>query len=159
LPILNRRFNTVEVTAAVCRVLIDARCELVLIDEIHNLSLATYLEAAHYPDIVTFATWLISPRWRTVLIEAPLSERLEFFELLHRLGLIRTGIPAAEAAMVHWLESQKGTGKPPVPFWLLTELKYWPPGRTEWLRDFLRFKDDPTPDEWIQLAKSVVEQN
>ena len=40
-PILNRRFNTVEVTSAVCRVLIDARCELVLIDEIHNLNLAT----------------------------------------------------------------------------------------------------------------------
>jgi hypothetical protein len=40
LPVL-RRANLTDVTEAVCGVLCDAACELVLVDEIHNISLAT----------------------------------------------------------------------------------------------------------------------
>ncbi|WP_199036734.1 ATP-binding protein [Glycomyces salinus] len=41
LPILKSRYNTTEISNAVCRVLIEARVDLVLVDEIHNLNLAT----------------------------------------------------------------------------------------------------------------------
>lgn len=41
LPPVKARFNTTDIADAVCQVLIDARCDLVLVDEIHNLNLAT----------------------------------------------------------------------------------------------------------------------
>ncbi len=41
LPPIKARFNTTDIADAVCRVLIEARCDLVLVDEIHNLNLAT----------------------------------------------------------------------------------------------------------------------
>jgi hypothetical protein len=41
LPPVRRGQNTTDIADAVCQVLIDARCDLVLVDEIHNLNLAT----------------------------------------------------------------------------------------------------------------------
>lgn len=41
LPPIKARFNTTDIADAVCHVLIEARCDLVLVDEIHNLNLAT----------------------------------------------------------------------------------------------------------------------
>ena len=41
LPQIKRSFNTTDVADAVCQVLTEARCELVLVDELHNLNLAT----------------------------------------------------------------------------------------------------------------------
>jgi len=40
IPLL-RRMNQTEITNAVCEVLAELRCELVLVDEIHNISLTT----------------------------------------------------------------------------------------------------------------------
>jgi hypothetical protein len=41
LPTIKSRSNVTDIADAVCQVLIDARCDLVLVDEIHNLNLAT----------------------------------------------------------------------------------------------------------------------
>ena len=41
LPPVRSRWNTTDIADAVCQVLIEARCDLVLVDEIHNLNLAT----------------------------------------------------------------------------------------------------------------------
>jgi hypothetical protein len=41
LPSIKRSANTTDIADAVCQILIEARCELVLVDEIHNLNLAT----------------------------------------------------------------------------------------------------------------------
>ena len=41
LPPVRRGHNTTDIADAVCQVLIEARCDLVLVDEIHNLNLAT----------------------------------------------------------------------------------------------------------------------
>ncbi|MGW2207609.1 ATP-binding protein [Streptomyces sp. NPDC001774] len=41
LPVINPRHNTIDVTSAVCQVLIKARTDLVLVDEIHLLKHAT----------------------------------------------------------------------------------------------------------------------
>ena len=41
LPMVTRRDNTTDITDAVCHVMIDARVDLVLVDEIHNMNLAT----------------------------------------------------------------------------------------------------------------------
>jgi Bacterial TniB protein len=41
LPMITRRDNTTDIADAVCQVMIDARVDLVLVDEIHNLNLAT----------------------------------------------------------------------------------------------------------------------
>ncbi len=41
LPPVRRGQNTTDIADAVCQVLIDARVDLVLVDEIHNLNLAT----------------------------------------------------------------------------------------------------------------------
>lgn len=41
LPPIKPRFNVTDIADAVCQVLIEARCDLVLVDEIHNLNLAT----------------------------------------------------------------------------------------------------------------------
>jgi hypothetical protein len=41
LPPVRRGHNTTDIADAVCQVLIDARTDLVLVDEIHNLNLAT----------------------------------------------------------------------------------------------------------------------
>ncbi len=41
LPTISRHHNTADITSAVCQVLIEARTELVLVDEIHLMNLAT----------------------------------------------------------------------------------------------------------------------
>jgi hypothetical protein len=41
LPPVRSRHNVTDITEAVCQVLIDARTDLVIVDEIHNLNLAT----------------------------------------------------------------------------------------------------------------------
>ena len=41
LPMVTRRDNTADIADAVCHVMIDARVDLVLVDEIHNMNLAT----------------------------------------------------------------------------------------------------------------------
>ncbi|MFD4753643.1 ATP-binding protein [Streptomyces sp. NPDC058426] len=41
LPVIGPRHNTIDVTSAACRVLIEARTDLVLVDEIHLLNHAT----------------------------------------------------------------------------------------------------------------------
>jgi hypothetical protein len=41
LPAVKTSWNTTDIADAVCHVLIEARCGLVLVDEIHNLNLAT----------------------------------------------------------------------------------------------------------------------
>ena len=41
LPPVKTSWNTTDIADAVCQVLIEARCGLVLVDEIHNLNLAT----------------------------------------------------------------------------------------------------------------------
>jgi hypothetical protein len=41
LPPVKTGWNTTDIADAVCQILIEARCELVLVDEIHNLNLAT----------------------------------------------------------------------------------------------------------------------
>jgi hypothetical protein len=41
LPPVRTGWNTTDIADAVCQVLIEARCDLVLVDEIHNLNLAT----------------------------------------------------------------------------------------------------------------------
>src|SRR6516162_8365911 len=41
LPPVRTGQNTTDIADAVCQVLIEARCDLVLVDEIHNLNLAT----------------------------------------------------------------------------------------------------------------------
>jgi hypothetical protein len=41
LPPIRRSYNATDISDSVCQVLIDARVELVLVDEIHNLNLAT----------------------------------------------------------------------------------------------------------------------
>ncbi|MBN6056640.1 ATP-binding protein [Nonomuraea sp. RK-328] len=41
LPSVKRSANTTDIADAVCQILIEARCDLVLVDEIHNLNLAT----------------------------------------------------------------------------------------------------------------------
>lgn len=41
IPNIKPRYNVTDIADAVCQVLIDARCDLVLVDEIHNLNLAT----------------------------------------------------------------------------------------------------------------------
>jgi hypothetical protein len=41
LPAVRRGQNTTDIADAVCQILIDARVDLVLVDEIHNLNLAT----------------------------------------------------------------------------------------------------------------------
>ncbi len=41
LPTLNQRMNVTDISDAVCQVLIDARTDIVVVDEIHNLNLDT----------------------------------------------------------------------------------------------------------------------
>jgi hypothetical protein len=41
LPPIRRSYNATDISDSVCQILIDARVELVLVDEIHNLNLAT----------------------------------------------------------------------------------------------------------------------
>jgi hypothetical protein len=41
LPPVRTGWNTTDIADAVCQILIDAHCDLVLVDEIHNLNLAT----------------------------------------------------------------------------------------------------------------------
>jgi hypothetical protein len=41
LPPIRRSYNATDISDAVCQVLVDARVDLVLVDEIHNLNLAT----------------------------------------------------------------------------------------------------------------------
>ena len=41
LPPIKRSYNTTDIADAVCQILIEARVDLVLVDEIHNLNLAT----------------------------------------------------------------------------------------------------------------------
>jgi len=41
LPPIRRSYNATDISDAVCQILIDARVDLVLVDEIHNLNLAT----------------------------------------------------------------------------------------------------------------------
>jgi Bacterial TniB protein len=41
IPPVRTGWNTTDIADAVCQVLIEARCDLVLVDEIHNLDLAT----------------------------------------------------------------------------------------------------------------------
>jgi hypothetical protein len=41
LPPVRRSYNATDISDAVCQILIDARVDLVLVDEIHNLNLAT----------------------------------------------------------------------------------------------------------------------
>lgn len=41
LPMLNPRMNVTDISDAVCQVLIDARTDIVVVDEIHNLNLDT----------------------------------------------------------------------------------------------------------------------
>jgi hypothetical protein len=41
LPVVTRRDNTTDIAESVCHVMIDAQVDLVLVDEIHNLNLAT----------------------------------------------------------------------------------------------------------------------
>lgn len=41
LPPVRPRHNVTDITEAVCQVLTDARTDLVIVDEIHNLNLAT----------------------------------------------------------------------------------------------------------------------
>ena len=41
LPPVRTGWNTTDIADAVCQILIEARCDLVLVDEIHNLNLAT----------------------------------------------------------------------------------------------------------------------
>jgi hypothetical protein len=41
LPLISPRHNTTDVTSAVCQVMIEARTDLVLVDEIHLMNLAT----------------------------------------------------------------------------------------------------------------------
>jgi hypothetical protein len=41
LPPIRRGYNTTDIADAVCQILIEAKVELVLVDEIHNLNLAT----------------------------------------------------------------------------------------------------------------------
>ncbi|MFL6073143.1 MAG: TniB family NTP-binding protein [Mycobacteriales bacterium] len=41
LPPISSRANATDIADAVCQVLIDARCDLVLIDELHNINMAT----------------------------------------------------------------------------------------------------------------------
>jgi len=41
LPPIRARWNTTDIADAVCQVLIEGHCDLVLVDEIHNLNLAT----------------------------------------------------------------------------------------------------------------------
>ena len=41
LPPIRTGWNTTDIADAVCQILIEARCDLVLVDEIHNLNLAT----------------------------------------------------------------------------------------------------------------------
>lgn len=41
LPPVGRNKNTTDISDAVCQILTEARCDLILIDEIHNLNLAT----------------------------------------------------------------------------------------------------------------------
>jgi hypothetical protein len=41
LPIIRRGYNTTDIADAVCQVMIEARVDLVLVDELHNLNLAT----------------------------------------------------------------------------------------------------------------------
>ena len=41
LPPVKTGWNTTDIADAVCQILIEARCDLVLVDEIHNLNLAT----------------------------------------------------------------------------------------------------------------------
>jgi len=41
IPPIRTGWNTTDIADAVCQVLIEARCDLVLLDEIHNLNLAT----------------------------------------------------------------------------------------------------------------------
>jgi Bacterial TniB protein len=41
IPPVRTAWNTTDIADAVCQVLIEARCDLVLVDEIHNLNLAT----------------------------------------------------------------------------------------------------------------------
>jgi len=41
LPPLRRSYNSTDIADAVCQILIEARVDLVLVDEIHNLNLAT----------------------------------------------------------------------------------------------------------------------
>lgn len=41
LPVITPRHNTTDITSAVCQVLIEARTDLILVDEIHLMNLAT----------------------------------------------------------------------------------------------------------------------
>jgi hypothetical protein len=41
LPPIRRSYNTTDIADAVCQILVEARVDLVLVDEIHNLNLAT----------------------------------------------------------------------------------------------------------------------
>lgn len=41
LPAIKRSYNTTDISDAVCQILLEARVELVLVDEIHNLNLGT----------------------------------------------------------------------------------------------------------------------
>ena len=41
LPAVNRGYNTTDIADAVCQIMIETRVDLVLVDELHNLNLAT----------------------------------------------------------------------------------------------------------------------
>jgi hypothetical protein len=41
LPPVRRGYNTTDIADAVCQIMLEARVDLVLVDELHNLNLAT----------------------------------------------------------------------------------------------------------------------
>jgi hypothetical protein len=93
LPPISSRTNATDIADAVCQVLIDARCDVVVVDELHNVNLATSAGEDHSDHMKYFTEHLPA----TFIYAGIDVERSGLFagirgkQLAGRCGLINTG--------------------------------------------------------------------
>ena len=110
------RANLTDVTNAVCATAAHTRVDLVLVDEIHNISLATRagaeysqfsaarIFAAAYPEAVTIASLIASPAWRCLAAGNPAQQQKFIAAIGQRLGWPGYQPPDTGDAIAHWMK-------------------------------------------------------
>lgn len=93
LPPISTRANATDIADAVCQILIDARCDVVVVDEIHNINMATTAGEDHSDHMKYFTEHLPA----TFIYAGIEVERSGLFtgirgkQLAGRCGLVNTG--------------------------------------------------------------------
>jgi hypothetical protein len=93
LPPVSSRANATDIADAVCQILIDARCDIVIVDELHNINMATTAGEDHSDHMKYFTEHLPA----TFIYAGIEVERSGLFtgvrgkQLAGRCGLVNTG--------------------------------------------------------------------